>query len=83
MESSGYFVSSASELSSGMKNCENNLDCGNARLMVDSHRDSASVITYRHGVPLVNGNFYMIAGPGKSLVYRVVHDLINEMMETS
>ena len=83
VKTSGYFISSSAEFSSGMENGKHNLNGGDSRLMINSNGDSPAVIRHSHGIILMNRNLYMIAGTCKSLIDRIINNFINQMMQTS
>ena len=83
VQTAGYFVTPAAELSAGVKDCEHNFYGRDSGLMIYTNGNAASVVTDGDGIALVNCHFNMVAGTCKSLINRVVHYLIDEMMEAS
>ena len=51
-------------------------------LRVHVHRDTATVVLHRDRVIFVYRNLYMVAEASQRLVYRVVHHLINQVVQT-
>ena len=83
MKSAGYLVSATAEFSAGMKYRKYNFNSGNTGFMVDTYGDSASVIDYGDRVIGVYRNFDLGTESGKRLIYRIVHDLVYQMMKSS
>ena len=51
--------------------------------LVDAYRNSAAVVLDRNGIIGVDGYFDMGTETGQSLVHRIVHDLVDQVVETS
>ena len=51
--------------------------------MVDSNRNTASVVLYGHRVILVDGDFDVVAGSRQGFVNRIVYDFVDQVMEPS
>ena len=69
VKTAGYLISSASEFTAGMKHCKYDLHCRKSCLMIDSHRDSPSVVTDSNGIIFVYINLDFIAVSCKCLIY--------------
>ena len=65
-----------------MQNGQDDLNRGDLLLGMLVDRDAASVVGDGDGVVGVNGHLDMAAVTGQSLVDRVVHDLVNQVVET-
>ena len=82
METSGYLVSPATELSARMKDGKYHFYSGNAGFMVDTDRNTTSVIYNRNGIILINCNIDGITIAGKSFIHRIVYDFVDQMVES-
>ncbi len=82
VQAAGDLVAASAELAARVQDREDDLNRGNARLMVDPDRDAAAVVGHGDGPVPVQRHLNMVAGSGQSLVHRVVHDFIDEVMET-
>ena len=51
--------------------------------MVDSHGNAAAIVDDGDGISLMDGHIYGIAYAGQSLVHRIVHDFIHQVVQTS
>ena len=65
-----------------MKDRKDDLDSRKAGFMVDAYGDTAAVIDDRDAVSLVDDDLYFRTETGQSLIHRIVHDLIYQMMES-
>ena len=83
VQAAGHLVPLAAELAAGMQNGQDDLDRGDLLLGMLIDRDAASVVGDGDGVVGVNGHLDMAAVTGQSLVDRVVHNLVNQVMETA
>ena len=83
VEAAGYLVSAAAKLSAGMKHREDNLHSRLAGLRIDPDRDAAPVIRYRDRIIRMDDDADMRAVAGKRLIDRIVHNLIDEVMQAS
>ena len=82
MQTAGNLVAAAAEFAAGMKHGVNNFQSRTTGLGLDVHRDAASVIGDGDGVPGVNGNGDVLAVPGQCFVNGIVHNFIDQMMQT-
>ena len=75
-------ISAAAEFSARVQNCKYNLNRRYAFLGVNTDRNTTAVIGYRYGIVgiYVDLDFGTVAG--KRLIYGVVHNFINKMVQT-
>ena len=59
-----------------------NRDSRDAQFGLDIHRDTAAVITDFNDIARLDGHFNMGAIPGQSFIDGVIHDFINQVMQT-
>src|SRR5690606_14555954 len=64
-----------------MKLRQHDLDGADAFLGVDVHRDAATGVADERGAILVQDDIDLVAVPGERLVYAVVQDLPEDMVE--
>ena len=83
MQAAGHLIPLAAELAAGVQNGQDDLDRGDLLLGMLVDRDAASVIGDGDGVVGVNGHLDMAAVTGQSLVDRVVHNLVNQVVKTA
>ena len=83
VETSGYFISAASEFSTGVENGKYHFHRRKSGLVVDPHRDSSAVVNNGHRIILIDGHQDGITESCQSLVHRVIHNLIHQMVKTS
>ena len=83
VQTAGYLVSAAAELAARMKDGKYNLHRRKSRFLLDIHRDSAAVIHDRDGIIRIHRNLYRITETGQRLVHCIIHNLIDQMMESS
>ena len=83
VKSSGYFVSSSAEFSSCMKYSKYNFNCRKSRFVINTDRNTSSVITHCNRIIFVNIYLYFIAISRQSFVYGIIHDLIYKMVKSS
>ena len=82
VEAAGDLVAPAAELAAGVEHGENHLQGGQARLGLDVHGDAAAVVGDSDGVALVDGDGDLIAEAGQGLVDGVVHDLVDQVVQS-
>ena len=82
VKSSGYFISSAAEFTSGMQNGMNYLYCRYAQLRMFVYRHTSSVIFYSDGIIFVYRYMDRAAKSSKSFVDTVVYHFIHQMVKT-
>ncbi len=83
VQASGDLVALAAELSAGMEFRQDDGGGRQSLLGHDVHRDPGAVVGDGHGVVGVERDFDAVGAPCKRLVDRVVHDLVDEMVETA
>ena len=83
VQAAGDLVAFAAELATRVQDGKNNLYGRNLLFRMQVNRDTAAVVHNRDGVVLVNGNFDMVAVAGKRFVYRVVHNLVHQVMKAT
>ena len=83
MQTTGYFVSAAAEFTAGMQDGVNNFYAGDALLGLNINRNTTAVIGNGNGIIGINGNGNFVAVAGQSLIYCIVYDLINQMVQAA
>ena len=83
MKTTGYLIASTAEFTAGMKDGKYNFHRWKTRLMVDTYRNTTSIICNCDRIILVDIHNNLIAISCQSLIHRIVHDLIDKMMESS
>ena len=83
MKTTGNLVSPAAEFAARVKNGIDHLHCSHAGFVIDSDRNSASIVRYRNTVPRIDENLNMRAVSGKGLINGIIYDLIDQMMKSS
>jgi hypothetical protein len=81
VQAAGDLVGRVLELAAGMQHCEHDLG-GRLAALVPIDRNPAAVIDDRDRVVDVDRDVDLIAEPGQRFVDRVVHDLVDEMMQS-
>ena len=82
VQTAGYLVASAAEFAAGMQNRMNNFNRRNTKFRMLVHRHTSAVILYHDGVVLLNRDMDRFAISGERFVDTVVHDFIDQMMQT-
>ena len=82
VQTAGYLVPSAAELSACVQHRKDNLNGRKARLMIDADRNTTAVVDDGDGVVRVNRNVNIFAVSCQCLVYRVVDNLIDQMVKS-
>ena len=83
MQTAGDLVAGAAELAAGVQHGEDDGGGGQVVLLHDPDGDAAAVVGHGDGVVGIDGDGDGGAIAGEGLVHRVVHDLVDEVMETS
>ncbi|OPX72285.1 MAG: hypothetical protein A4E38_00659 [Methanoregulaceae archaeon PtaB.Bin108] len=81
MQTPGDLVRVLVEFSSGMKDGEHHLECAFPVLLHPVDRDPPPVILNSHGTVPVDAHPDMVAVSCKCFVDRIIHNLVDEMME--
>jgi len=66
-----------------MQHGQHDLQGRAAFLLVHARGNAAPVIPYTYGVVGKNSDFYILTETGKSLIDRIVHHLVHQMMQAS
>ena len=82
VEAAGDLVAPAAELSAGVEDSKDHLQGGQAGLGLDVHGDAPAIIGDGDGVPLVDGDSDLIAEAGQGLVDGVIHNFIDQVVQT-
>ncbi len=82
VQTTGHLIGIAVEFAARMQLRHNNFSGGHAFFFVDTHGNTAPVITDRNREIVVNCDVYRIRVTGQCLVNAVVHDLIDHMVQT-
>ena len=83
VKTSGYLVPSTAKLSSCMKDGEYNFHGRNPRFVVDSHRDTPSVIYDGNGIIFLNFDIDYITKSRKCLIHCIIYDLVDQMVKSA
>ena len=83
MQTSGYFVSSATKFSTSMQYSKNNFQSRYSGLVVHSNRNTTTIIFNCDGIILLNCNFNAVAITSQSFVHSIIYNLVYQMMQTS
>ena len=83
MQAAGHFITTAAKFTAGMQHGQRGFQCAFSRLFMNANRYTAPIILHGDAVILMNDNGDIITEPGQSFVDTVVHDLINEMVQTT
>ena len=81
VEAAGDLVAAAAELAAGVQRGHHQLQGGDALLRVDVYRDAPPVVPHRDAAVLVDGHLDLIAGAGQRLIHRVVHHLVDQVVQ--
>jgi len=83
VKTSGYLISSTAKLTAGMQNGKYNLNCRNSCFVVDTHRNSPTIIYNCNGVVWVDAYLDLCTISCQSFIYRIIYNLINQVMKSS
>ena len=83
VQAARHLVPAAAEFAAGVQNRENNLQGGLAHLVIDADRNAAAVIGDRDGVARIDRHLDMRTVAGERLIDRIVHDLIDQMVQSA
>ena len=83
VQTSGHLVSSTAELSACMKHGKDHLHRRNAGLVIDSHRNAASIVSNCNRIILLNRHVNIFAEACQGLIHGIVYNLINQMMKST
>ena len=83
MQTAGHLVAAAAELAAGVQNGEDDLDGRTALALDVVDGDAATVIDDPHGSVGQQGHLDPVAVAGQRLVDRVVHDLLDQVVQAT
>ena len=83
VQSAGNLIAGSAELSAGMEYGKYNFKCRLSGFLLDIYRNSSTVILYGNGIVLMNGYGNIVAKTGQSLIYGIIHYLINKVMQAA
>ena len=83
VKSSGYFISSASEFSAGMKYSKDNFYSRNACLMINSNRNPPPIVSYCNGIIFIDFHINTVTESCQCFIYGIINNLIDKMMQSS
>ena len=83
MQTTGYLVSSTAEFTAGMKNSKYHFYSRKSCFVVDSDRNTSSVIHNGNGIILINCYNNLITITGQGFIYGIIYNLIHQMMQSS
>ena len=82
MQAGGHLVAAAAELSAGVEAGQDQFEGGHSFFLVDVDRDAPAVVLDLDAAVGVQGDRDLGGVTGQGLVYRVVHDLVDQVVET-
>ena len=82
VKAAGDLVAAAAELAAGMEHGIHHLQGGPSGLGLDIHGNAAAVIGDGDGIAGVDGHGNMLTVSGQGLINGIVHDLVDQMMQT-
>ena len=83
MESARHRVTAAAELAAGVQDGEDHLDSRLILRLVEIDRNAATVVDDPHSTVFEHGDQDGVAVSGESLVDRIIHDLVDEVVKTA
>ena len=83
MQAAGDLVSPAAELSPGMEDGQADLHRRPVHLRMHAHRESAAVVLNHDAPVLPEHDVNLPAEAGQRLVHGVIHDFIDQMMQSA
>ena len=82
VKTSGYLISSTAKLTAGMQNGKYNLNCRNSCFVVDTYRNSPTIIYNCNGVVWVDAYLDLCTISCQSFIYRIIYNFVYKMMQT-
>ena len=82
VKTTGYFIRTFIEFTSGMEYRHDDFQCGFLFLFVVVHRNTTAVVLHCDGVVFVDCYFDVVAITGQRFVDRVVNNFINQVVQT-
>ncbi len=83
VETAGNLIAAAAKLTAGMEDGINHFQSGLARLGLNVHRDTAAIIRHGNDITVMDGNGDLGAVACQRLINGVVHDLIDQMVQSA
>ena len=83
MKAAGHLVSAVSKLTACVQDGKYNLHCGTACFFLNIYGNSPPIVHHCDGIIRIDRDLYGIAISGQGFIYRIVHDLIYQMMEST
>ena len=83
MQTAGYLVSAAAELTARMKDGKYNLNRRLFCLFLNTYRNTSAIINNRDRIIFVDRHIDLCTKAGQSFIDRIIHDLIDQVMQTS
>ena len=83
MKTSGNLIAILTEFTTGVKHRKHDLQSRAMLLLVHTRRDTTSVIFHPDGIPWKNAYIDIRTEASHSLIYTVIHHLIDQVMQTS
>ena len=83
MQTTGYLISAAAKLSACMKNSEYNFNGRLISFMIDTNRNTTSIINNSDRIILLDRYIDLCTISSQCFVYGIIHNLIYEMMKTT
>ena len=83
VQTTGYLVSPTAKFTAGMQNRKYDFYCGNTCFVIDTYRNSSSVIDNSDRIIFVDRYINGIAESCQCFIYRIINDLIHQVMQSS
>ena len=83
MQPAGNLIAVVVEFAAGMEGRHDDLGGGDALLWMSVNRNAAAVVPHRHRLPWVDNDLDVIAMTRQRLVYGVVHQFLNHVVQAS
>ena len=83
VQTTGYLVSPTAEFTAGMQDRKYDLYRRNTCFVVDTYGNSTSIINNGDGIVFIDGYVNGITESCQCLIYRIVYDLVYQMVQSS
>ena len=83
MESTGDGIAASAKLASSVEHSKNDLDCGPTLCRVHIDGNPSPVVHNPQPTVFENRDVNSVAVAGESLIHRVVHDLVNQVVQST
>ena len=83
MQAARDLIAAAAEFAARVQDRKDHRDRGQAGLVLDAHRDTAPVVRDADHVAGQDHHVDLVAVPGQRFVDRIVHDLIDQMVQAA